>query len=308
MRIIPRHRAFRASCTAALACAALTGLTNVPRASTEPAPRAASTSTAISCGGVVKLKPTGQRWICTFDDEFAGTALKTARWAVQTTAASGFHSGPECFKNRAANVSVSAGYLRLTARREAAPFTCTSPLGSYQTQYTSGSVSTFGTFSQAYGRFEVRAILPAAKVQGLQESFWMWPVNSIKYGSVWPASGEIDIAEIFSKYPDRAIPFIHYNAAAYDPNVTNNYCLITNIASLHTYAVEWTPTAIKVIYDGHTCLVDSWNPVSLVKPQPFDQPFMIALTQALGIGANAFSAATTPLPATTKIDYVRTWK
>jgi hypothetical protein len=55
-------------------------------------------------------------------------------------------------------------------------------------------------------------------------------------------------------------------------------------------------------------VADSWNPAApLVKPQPFDQPFFINLTQALGIGANLFDPATTPLPATTQVDYVRVW-
>jgi hypothetical protein len=63
-----------------------------------------------------------------------------------------------------------------------------------------------------------------------------------------------------------------------------------------------------VRYDGHTCLVDNWNPTGMVKPAPFDQPFMVALTQALGINTNAFSPASTPLPATTQVDYVRVWK
>jgi hypothetical protein len=33
---------------------------------------------------------------------------------------------------------------------------------------------------------------------------------------------------------------------------------------------------------------------------------LIALTQALGVGTNAFSAATA-LPATTQVDWVRAW-
>jgi hypothetical protein len=43
-------------------------------------------------------------------------------------------------------------------------------------------------------------------------------------------------------------------------------------------------------------------------PAPFDQPFFILLTQALGVGTNQFDPATTPLPATTSVDYVRVWK
>jgi hypothetical protein len=54
-------------------------------------------------------------------------------------------------------------------------------------------------------------------------------------------------------------------------------------------------------------VTDNWKPL-LAKPAPFDQPFFLALTQALGIGGNAFNPATTPLPATTQIDYVRIWQ
>ena len=56
--------------------------------------------------------------------------------------------------------------------------------------------------------------------------------------------------------------------------------------------------------------MDSWNPAPpLTKPAPFDQPFIISLTQSLGVAttANQFDAAT-PLPATMQIDRVRVWK
>lgn len=261
-----------------------------------------------SCGTTI-YKSAGVPWTCTFDDEFDGTSLDGSKWIAQETANSSYTSGlTACFVNRPANISVSGGTLNLTARKEAAPFTCTDPAGDFTTQYTSGMVSTYGRFGQAYGRFEVRAKLPAATVAGLQESFWLWPVNPYKYGA-WPGSGEIDIAEVYSRYADRAIPYIHYNAAAFDPNVTNTSCFISDVAAFHSYAVEWTTSTLKIVYDGTTCLVDTWNPASpLISPQPFDQPFIIALTQALGIGNNAFDPATTPLPATTQVDYVRVWK
>ena len=258
--------------------------------------------------------------MCTFDDEFDAStrdasSLDRTKWTPQTTAASGFHSGPECFVNSANNISVADGHLNLTVRREAQQFSCKSPRGDYTSQYTSGDVSTFGTFSQTYGRFEVRAKLSAVAVKGLQESFWLWPVNDTRYGPTWPQSGEIDIAEIYHLHADRAIPYVHY---VYRPSsvdtktntniVTNNYCLIQNVATFHSYAVEWTPATIKIVYDGKTCLEDNWVPTGVTHPAPFDQPFIIALTQALGIGANAFDPATTPLPATTQVDYVRIWR
>jgi beta-glucanase (GH16 family) len=258
---------------------------------------------APTCGGEKIAKASGGNWTCTFDDEFNGSALDTTKWAVQQTSTSGFQSGGECFVNSKNNVSVSGGMLDLTVRKEAAPFTCADPYGNYATQYTSGSVSTYDLFSQTYGRFEVRAKLPAASIRGLQESFWLWPVDATKYGS-WPASGEIDFAEFYSEYADRAIPYIHYYPTTASAAVTNNNCMISDISQFHTYAVEWTSSSIKIIYDGQTCLTDALAPGSA----PFNQPFIIALTQALGSGTNALDPASTPLPATTQVDYVRAWR
>jgi beta-glucanase (GH16 family) len=224
------------------------------------------------------------------------------------TAVTGYHSGQECFVNSPNNLSVSGGHLNLTVRAEAAPFTCPKPRANYTTQYTSGSVSSQNKFAQAYGRFAVRAKVPNVATKGLQESFWLWPENEFKYAIAWPTTGELDIAEVYHQYPDRAIPFIHYTPAASDPNVTNNYCMV-DISQFHTYVLEWTTSTLTISIDGKTCLTDSWNPASpLKKPQPFDQPFFINLTQALGIGTNAFDAQATPLPATTQVDYVRVWK
>jgi beta-glucanase (GH16 family) len=260
-----------------------------------------------TCGDTI-LKADGVPWKCTFDDEFNGTSLNTTKWTVQQTPTSGYATGPlgyhACYIDRPENVSVSGGYLALTARKEASTFNCGA---FFKTQYTAGSVSGFGKFSQAYGRFEVRALVPQAAVPGLQESFWLWPVNSTKYGAQ-PASGEIDIAELYSQYPTLAMPYIHYKPGVFDPNLTSYKCTI-DITKFHTYTLEWTPSSLTVIYDGNTCLVDNWKPAApLVAPQPFDQPFFLALTQALGIATNSFDPATTPLPATTLVDYARIWK
>jgi hypothetical protein len=54
--------------------------------------------------------------------------------------------------------------------------------------------------------------------------------------------------------------------------------------------------------------VDNYQPSNVSSAAPFDQPFFIALTQALGVGTNALDPSSTPLPATTSIDYVRVWK
>ena len=59
------------------------------------------------------------------------------------------------------------------------------------------------------------------------------------------------------------------------------------------------------------CLEDTITPAApLEAPQPFDHPFFVTLTQALGGpgGTNPFNSDITPLPATMQVDYVRVWK
>jgi beta-glucanase (GH16 family) len=282
---------------------------SAPAAQAQPATAGSDSAQAPApdaCGARI-AKSTGGYWACSFSDEFNGSSLDRGKWIPQQTATSGYLNGPTaCFVDSPSNVSVSGGSLRLTARREPAPVGC-GP--TWTTQYTSGMVTTAGgRFSQTYGRFEIRAKVPAAQVKGLQTALWLWPVDAGKYGT-YPASGEIDIAEMYSQHPDRAIPYLHYKAAAPDPNVTNTACMISDPSAFHTYTLEWTASSMKITYDGRTCLVDHWNPASpLTGSQPFDQPFFLALTQALGVGTNAFDPATTPLPATTSVDYVRVWK
>jgi len=276
----------------------------------------------IDCGGETVAKDDGAPWVCTFDDEFDGSALDRGKWFVQTTAASGYHSGAECFVDSPNNISVSDGALHLTVRKESAPFTCTSPSGNYTTQYTSGTVNTGPTFSQTYGRFEVRAQLPAATTQGLQETLWLWPEDQFKYGA-WPLSGEIDFAEVYSKYAGWNIPYIHYGVAQSTVNWNTNTNVYTalpapyaqpgmdcriNAGQYNTYVVVWEPGRITIQVNGNDCIIDNYSATNAAPPAPFDQPFLLALTQALGIGSNAFSATSTPLPATTSVDYVRVWQ
>jgi beta-glucanase (GH16 family) len=269
------------------------------------------------CGGeLLGPKPSGGQWSCSFDDEFDATtgdanSLNTSWWIPQQTATSGYTTGPAntpaCYTNSPNNISVSGGALHLTARREAAPFYC----AGLSTQYTAGMVTTSGRFSQTYGRFEVRALLPQTIAAGLQETLWLWPKNASYYGNAWPNSGEVDFSEFYSAYPSLDVPYIHYNSAfsfaLTNTNTTYAFCPIS-LTQYNDYAVVWSPGSFTITVNGNICLVDNYFPAGgLVSPQPFDQPFIIALTQALGVNTNAFNPYTTPLPATTSIDYVRVW-
>ena len=259
-----------------------------------------------SCGPQV-LKADGTPWTCTFSEEFRGTELDRDVWVPQLTAKTGWQHAGECFVDQEDTIRVGDGVLRLTTRKSPEPFTCESPGGSYASRWTSGSLSTAGTFGQTYGRFEFRAKFPDVDVPGVHSALWMWPQDDDKYG-LWPLSGEIDVAEVYSRDPDRAIPMLHYNAllGANGTGRTNNYCTL-DPAEWNTYVAEWTRTGITISYGGEQCLKHEWGPLApLVGSQPFDQPFMLALTQSIGGGDNAVTDAT-PEESTMMVDYVRAW-
>lgn len=272
-----------------------------------PGPAVASyTPGSPSCGAPI-AKDSGGYWTCTLDDEFDGTSVDASRWAPVTTAASGLNAGGGCFVDSPDNISVSDGTLKLTAQKEPNPVLCTSPTGTFRTPVTSGQISSTTKFSQTYGRFSVRAKFPASTVRGLHSALWMWPQNPYQTGLL----GEIDIAEVYSAFNDRAIPYLHYlyypwtvDLATNSNIVTNNYCTISDVSAFHEYTVEWTTKTIAVLYDGQLCVTDNLNTFG---PSPFDQPYFITLTESLGIGANS-PTYSTPLPATTQVDWVRVWK
>jgi len=175
-------------------------------------------------------------------------------------------------------------------------------------------VISYNLFSQEYGFFEASAEMPATTVPGLQETLWLYPENETLYGP-WPDSGEIDFGEFYSEYPNNDVPAIHYPGSNSDPNSSDDNCVHAGSSpagQFHTYAALWTPTSITTYYDGQPCMTDVYAPYVNnpdTAPEPFDQPFFMALTAALGAAnGDQYRPGVTPLPATTKIDWVRTWQ
>ena len=218
-----------------------------------------------------------------------------------------------CYVDSPDTISESGGYLNLSVVRGPSTY-ChrLDGVGSF-TQYEGGMVSSYQLFSQKYGYFETRAEMPPASVPGLQESLWLYPENEKLYGP-WPDSGEIDYAEFYSDLPDADVPVTHYPGSSNDPNANIGACTIPGDATagqFNTYGVSWTPTTITTYFNGVACMTDTYGPYVTspdVAPEPFDQPFFLAFTSALGIGSNQFQPGTTPLPATMHIDWVRVWQ
>jgi beta-glucanase (GH16 family) len=170
--------------------------------------------------------------------------------------------------------------------------------------YTSGMVSTYRMFSQKYGRFEARmkAEYTFGPIGGLQEAFWMWPDDRYSTG-MWPAAGEIDVAELYSRYNSLVVPYLHYtwndNGGA-KPGINTANCQAAR-GVYNTYTLTWTPTRLAIDVNGTSCLVNTSG------DKAFQKPYIVAFSQALGVGANRLRW-NTPIPATLNVDYLRVWR
>ncbi|MCW2786547.1 MAG: glycoside hydrolase family 16 protein [Marmoricola sp.] len=278
-------------------------------AAAAPPPPPTSGPDAPTCGGVSPEKADGSPWQCTYDDEFNGDDLDRTYWVPQTGGSTtGTGSTYACAVDSPDTVDVANGYLDLSLVKLPAERACTRRKSS---QYEFGQVMHYQTFSQTYGKFEVRAKVPDLQVPGVQESFWLWP-KANSYGP-WPASGEIDFAEMYSGQPGLDRPYLHYlpgeTTAGTNDNVTHNNCQI-NAGEFNTYGVEWEPKEISVLLNGQICFTDDYSSATSFNGEtaPFDKPFYLALNQAMGALGNEYDPAVVPDKVTTQIDYVRIWK
>lgn len=297
------NKRVRARITAALALVASVGLVPALTQSSAQAAWTWGSGTSITSDpcGVAVPKATGGTWTCSFADDFNGWSLDSTKWVTQDTATTGFHLGSTCYE-RNRGYAVSGGTLRLNLTK-VAPFVCRTPTGSFVANYSGGGVSTWGKFSQTYGRYEARIKFPTSAGPGVHSNFWMNPLKH-EYG-VWPASGEIDVAEFFSSHADRAFPSLHY--AGRTTADTGWNCVVGSADVFHTYTVEWGPSRMDFFYDGKLCFSRTWLPTGLPAPAPFDKPFTAALITGVGQLFNAPSAGM-PWRSTTIVDYVRAWR
>jgi len=257
-------------------------------------------------------------WKLTWSDEFDGTDIDTSKWTYDmgnwivgedgsAISAGWGNNEKEYYTDSSDNSFVEDGKLIIRALKEETSDT----YGSYD--YTSAKLKTKGLFSQKYGRFEIRAKLPAG--QGFWPAFWMLPEDE-RYGG-WAASGEIDILEAWGSKPGITSGTIHYGGVW--PNNTyqgSSYEFPNNstFEDFHNYAVEWTPGKITWFVDGveYNSLNNWYNQDSNGErysyPAPFDQEFFMVLNLAVGGWFDGDPTDETDFPSQMEVDYVRVYE
>ena len=223
------------------------------------------------------------------DDFNTDGAPDPAHWGYDLgTGSNGWGNNElEYYTNRPDNVTVSSGTLKITAKKE-----------NYNgSAYTSARMLTKDKFSFKYGKIEVRAKLPANA--GSWSAIWMLGnnISTVK----WPDCGEMDIMEHVGNQLNKIYGTFHYPGHSGANGSGSNTIIPDATTNFHRYALEWTPTTIKVSIDD-AVFYTLTNNATL----PFNQNFFIIVNLAMG---GNFGGTIDPAfsNATMEVDYVKVW-
>ncbi|RZA35504.1 MAG: glycoside hydrolase family 16 protein [Lysobacteraceae bacterium] len=194
------------------------------------------------------------------------------------------------------NALVADGVLTIVARKQSRK----------DRAYTSARLSSKGKGDFRYGRFEVRARLPAGR--GTWPAIWMLPTDQA-YGG-WPRSGEIDIMEHVGYDPGTIHVTMHTGAYNHRIGTQRGATRLVEGATtgFHVYRTDWTPQAIRGYVDDQLVL-EFPNEGSGPEAWPFDQRFHFLLNVAVGGdwgGKHGVDEAA--FPARMQVDYVRVYR
>ncbi len=243
------------------------------------------------------------KWTLTFEDEFEG-----AEDELPDTSVWQFDQGTEWGNNQLEydtdlpqNVSLDGhGHLRITAQEEP------ERLEEFEyCDYTSGRITTYGTFEQAYGRFEARIKLPVG--QGIWPAFWLLGNNL--YTVDWPNCGEIDIMEYRGQEPQVLIGSLH--GPDYSGSEAISRALILDYAlneEYHVFSIAWSPNKITWMIDEIPYLTVTSADIPAGAQWVFDHPFFIILNVAVGGNFVGDPDETTEFPQTMLVDWVRVYR
>ena len=158
--------------------------------------------------------------------------------------------------------------------------------------YTSGAITTFHSFAQQYGYFEMRAELPAGT--GMWPAFWMLPVEH-----VWPP--ELDVLEAFGAtnangeggaYSIHSGPITTGVGGLGGWNDTNGANLYSQY---NTFGVDWQADKMTFYFNGQSY-------ASMATPSDFNQPMYLLANLAVG---GHWAGAPAGQSGDLKIDYIR---
>jgi beta-glucanase (GH16 family) len=192
-------------------------------------------------------------------------------------------------------VSLSGGYLNITATAQSA--TCSGTTKSY----SSGAV-VWSSFNFTYGTVEYRAKMPGG--QGPWPAVWMLgkncqPPNATTYnasGCNWKSAGseELDMTEYLSGNFTSDLENIWSNLVS---SPACSASLSDASQNFHVYDTVWAAGSMKWYIDGNQVCSQTWTGSAL------SSPMYLIINIAMGGAGGSITNST--LPQTMQVDYVK---
>jgi beta-glucanase (GH16 family) len=167
----------------------------------------------------------------------------------------------------------------------------------FNNEYTSGILTTQGSFAQKYGYFEIRSKIPVGI--GVWPAFWM-----LADDGGWPP--EIDVMEGRGQRPGDLVMTTHWRIQATQIVYSCGFDFQVPDASaaFHDYGVLWQPDRLIYFIDR--------KPVSDIKVPPgFRNPVYMIVNLAMGskdFQGVGFVAAESPVTVEFEIDRISAWQ
>jgi len=238
-----------------------------------------------------------------WQDEFNESTLDIQTWSIEN----GY--GPDndgwgndesqLYTDSTDNLKVEDGNLVITAR-------CDSGVcGKRDGSITSAKINTKDKYEFQFGKVEARIKVPSGT--GTWPAFWM--LGSNFPDTAWPASGEIDIMEIFQGVGSNintTHSTIHYSKDDTHTYTGDSKELDSPLSNdFHIWSMEWDESSIIFKIDGvkyYTALIDETHMAEFLKSFYFI--LNIAIDGTLGGTPNEIKTT----PQSMYVDYIRVYQ
>jgi beta-glucanase (GH16 family) len=229
----------------------------------------------------------------TFSEDFDKGYLDPAVWSNSYVATGTFDKDRPIWTTDAFDF-LPGGGIRLRADNRPTPAPAAHP--TLAKSYTAGAITTYGSFSQAYGYFEVEARLP--KGMGMFPAFWMLAQNV----GVYPP--EIDVFEGQGADPTYEDENWYYKdpTTGKTDDLPDEYSGGTDwTAGFHTYGLAWMPGQLIFYIDGVAHYTQ--NNVNVTS-----QPMYLILDADVGLFSGGTITVTNQFPGYLDVLYVHAYQ
>jgi beta-glucanase (GH16 family) len=248
---------------------------------------------------------TATRWVLVWSDEFDGPAghkpdARFWRHNVGNRESHGWGNQELAYyTDSPRNVSLDGkGLLLIQALRDRSGGPC---WNAPTCEFTSGRLLTEGRVEFTYGKVEARIQVPAGR--GIWPAFWALAPGP------WPQAGEIDIMEFVGKEPLSVFGTVHGPGYSGAHGFGKGHSLERALSDdFHVFSIIKRPHEIEWFVDGRSFHRVTPALLPAGRPWVFERPYFLILNLAVGGHWPGAPDASTPFPATMRVDYVRVFR